>query len=188
MPKSSIGMTCSSSIATSQRTGRTNFAALAPVHVLRPVERRDFLGQSFGQNLGGGTPFAGDGGGQVLAFRSAHLSSRLDLHSDLFGEGVRCGSGLAILVGNLRRRSRHLLGDVGLRGSHPGPSPQAARGGQGGNPGLSQMLAFQQLSHPISQFACAPSIIRAGISSQPISSRKSGIQRTPILPEIGDRM
>src|SRR5208337_5099422 len=66
-----------------QPAHRTNehFSALAPVHALGPVERRDFLGKRLGENLGGGTAFARNRGGQVFALGSADLPELRDIHA-----------------------------------------------------------------------------------------------------------
>ena len=81
-----------------QPAHRTNehFSALAPVHILRPIERGDFFGQSLGQNLGGGAAFSRDGAARysplgVLIFSSLPTSTPTFL-ANACAAGVGCPS------------------------------------------------------------------------------------------------
>ena len=106
MPATQAEWSAPSSIATSQRTGRTKRSfGFAPVHILRPVDCGDLLRQTVGQNLRGGAAFLRDLRGQVLALRSRDSSPLRDIDSSFFRKGMRGRRRLAILVRNLHRRT-----------------------------------------------------------------------------------
>ena len=140
-----------------QPAHRTNehFPALAPVHILRPVERGDFLGKSLGKNLGGGAAFPRDRGRQVFALGSADFLQLADIHADFLGKRMRCRSRLPILICDLRGRPVHLLGNVRLRGGNAGSqNGQTARRVEMRNrSGWFEALALQQRVQAFAQLA-----------------------------------
>ena len=114
-------MTSASSMATSQRTGRTKRSlGFAPVHVLGPVDGGNFPGQGFTKNFSGGAPFLRDPGRQVFTLCSLFALQLGNLHAGFLGEGVRGGSRLSVFEGHAHGRSGHLLDGVRLRGGNVG--------------------------------------------------------------------
>src|SRR5208283_699522 len=91
-------------------------------------KRRYFFGKSLSKNLSGGTAFSGHGRRQVFTLGSADFLQLADIHANLFGECMRGGCRLPILISNLRRRPVHLLGNVRLRrGNARSENGQTAR-------------------------------------------------------------
>ena len=108
------------------RTHKT-FIRLAPVHILRPVDRGDFLGQILRENLGGAPAFLGNFRGQVLALRRGDPLQLRNVDSSLLGKRMRRRRRLTILICNVHRRPGHLLGNIRLSHGNAGrPSPPTA--------------------------------------------------------------
>ena len=87
---------------------------LAPIHVLRPIDRRNFLGKIFGQNVGRAPAFFGDFRGQIFALGRADLLQSRYVHASLSGKGMSCRGWFTILIGDIHRRSGDLLRCVRL--------------------------------------------------------------------------
>src|SRR5581483_2263802 len=107
IPANSSGTTCSSSIATSHRTGRMNRS---------PLERQYML---FGQNLVSPAAFLADNGREVLAFRCIDPVDFRKIQINFFGKGVCRGSWLSVVKGNFHRWPGDLLFGVGLLTGYP---------------------------------------------------------------------
>ena len=126
---------------------------LPPVHTLRPVDARDFLGQRFAQNFSGGTAFLRHGSRQIFALRRSRLAQLAHIQTVLLGKMARCVRGLAILISNGQRRSRDLFGQVGLRGGNPrrndGKPPR--RINIRDRAGRRKALTLKQLVDPLTQ-------------------------------------
>ena len=89
-------------------------ARLAPVHILRPVDRGNFNRKILRENLARTPAFLGDFRGQVFALRSCDLLQLRDVDSSLLRKRMRRRRGLTIFIGDVHRRPSHLLGDIRL--------------------------------------------------------------------------
>ncbi len=148
----------------------------APVHVLRPVDAGDFFRQRFGQNVGAARPFFCTVAARYSPLGVVIFSSASTGTFTLRAKASAAGVGVAIFVGDLQRRAGHLLADVGLRDGDSGcqHGQPSRRGVRRASPGRSPG-ARAASSSPTRRASSsrALSIIRAGISSVPISRRKS---------------
>ena len=100
---------------------------LAPVHILRPVDRGNFLGQILRQNLGRAPAFLRDLRGQIFALRSRDLLQLRNVDASLLGERMRRRRWLTIFICDVHRRPGDLLGHIRLRrGDSSKPSQPTA--------------------------------------------------------------
>ena len=126
---------------------------LAPIHILGPVDARDFFGKSFGQDFGRGAPFLRDLCGEVLALCGGDSFQPSDVDSGLPGKGVGGGCGLAVFVRDVDGWSGDLFDDIGLGGSDArGHDSQAAGSLQRGDFSSGETLASKQRAHAFAQF------------------------------------
>jgi len=152
------------------------FSALAPVHVLRPVERGNFLGESLARISEAVRPLRvpsrpGIRLG-VLTFSSFATSTPTSWQTRALPASA------AHLYMRPARTAVHLLVMSGCDAGIPEARTATARrvemrdrSGRGKTLALEKRASFSRSSRE------AASIIRAGISSHPISSKKSGIRR-----------
>ena len=154
---------------------------LAPVHILGPVNRVDFLGKQLGQDFASHAAFLRYLRRQVFTFGSCDRSRCATSTPAFLGESMRGRSGLTILEGDVDRGAGNLLGDIGLRCWNSGGETARRRGvsrardcSRWRRVVRAPAICARVRANP----ADAASIMRAGISSQPISSRKSGIDNS----------
>ena len=155
-----------------------------PVHVLGPVEGGDLLGDEFGEEIERGAAFFDHVGGEVFALGRGGRGERFERDSGFFGEGDGGLGGLSVLVGMGGGGAEKLLGNVGLRGGEAADEDgDAARRGEGFGGGVSGGSCRQTRRSRVTRSlmrrcnsAVAEAIMRAGISSVPISNRKSDMR------------
>src|SRR5208282_137592 len=149
MPNNSSGTTCSSSIATNQRTGRTNTSPRFLQYI--------FFGQySVEISLGSVSARISEAVRPLRVTVAARYSPFGVLTvSGFLGERMRCRRRLPILICNLRGRAVHVLRNVRLRDRNArGDHAQTARRVEMRNlPRRLQSLTQQQRSEALSQLA-----------------------------------
>ena len=162
-----------------QRTHEALGRLAAPVHVLRPVDSGNFFGQRLGKNLSRRAAFLLHRRGEIFALRRGDLLQRVDRNVHFACEGFGSGRRCSVFVRDLERRTRDLFADVGLGcGDAGGQDGQPARRGIGCRCRLSPRRSRCKRSPTrCASSSRAPSIMRAGISSVPISRRKSDIEK-----------
>ena len=127
----------------------------APVHILGPVDRQHFPGQLSRQELSSRTPFAMRRRRHVLALGVGQLGQRSNFHASLLRKSQRRWARRAIGEGDLPRRPRQLLFDVGLRWQNAlDPHRQPPRRGIRRHFATfaQQPLTHHQLAHTPGQF------------------------------------
>ena len=160
-------------------------ARLPPVHVLGPVDGVDFLRQQLGQNLAGGATLLCDGGGEVLALGGADGFELGNVDASLFGERVCCRGWLPVFICDVGEGPVTCSVKIRLSSRDSEASTDRRRGVSKcvrPRPEARRSRFSKSLTRCCSSREAA-SIIRAGISSVPISSRKSGIRLSIYLPK-----
>ena len=124
-----------------------------PVHVLRPVNRVDLLGEKLAQNLRRRPAFLGDFRDEVLAFASCHSLEVRDVHPGLLGESMGGRGGHTVLERHAGRRPINLFRNISLtRGHSRHQDCQTARRVDRRNcPIGEETFALQQFLHTLAQ-------------------------------------
>src|SRR5581483_2865740 len=129
------------------------FVGLAPVHILRPINRRKLFRETFRQNLGRSTTLFCDFRRNTIAFGSGNHLKLGDVYSGFLGETVGCRSRLAVLVSNVYRGTRYLFDNIRLSSRyslrHHG---QAPRRFERSDISAAKPLTGQYARNPLAQF------------------------------------
>ncbi len=153
-------------------------AAGNPAHVLGPVEGGDLFGEFGGEDFGGGAALLERGCREVVALGRGDGLEVGDGDAGFAGEGFGGGGGEAVLEGDLYGGAGGLFGDVGLlREDAMDEDGEAARGGVACAVGSAEINCSRvsRARVRLRSSAWAEGSMRAGTSSSPISSKKSGI-------------